>query len=341
MKILVTGGTGFIGSHTVVELQKKGYEVIIIDNLSNSNENVIDSIKAITGARPTLEVFDLSNSYETGVFFKKYTDIFAVIHFAAFKVMNESVNNPLAYYDNNLNSLLNILKEMNANKIYNIVFSSSCSVYGRPKETPVSEDAPIQIPSSPYGNTKQICEEIIADLVKVSKIKAINLRYFNPAGAHNSALIGELPIGVPTNLIPFITQTAVGLHKYLKVYGNDYKTPDGTAIRDYIHVVDVAKAHVIAVERMINEKIRKGVETFNLGMGVGHSVLEVINTFEKVSGQKLNYKYVDRREGDVDRIWADSRLSNKVLCWEAKLTLDQILKSALEWEVAYRALDND
>tara|TARA_B110000438_G_scaffold113056_1_gene110895 strand:+ start:417 stop:1433 length:1017 start_codon:yes stop_codon:yes gene_type:complete len=338
MKILVTGGTGFIGSHTVVELQNKGYEVIIVDNLSNSDAKILDSIEKITKIKPNLETFDLIDQKKTANFFKKHNDINGIIHFAAHKAVGESVKEPLKYYRNNIDSLINVLQAMQDHQIQNIVFSSSCTVYGKPDNLPVSEETPLPQSNSPYGNTKKISEEIIQDVVKETLVKAINLRYFNPIGAHDSALIGELPTGAPTNLLPFITQTAIGEHNHLKIYGNNYKTPDGTAIRDYIHVVDVAKAHVIAIERMINKKMKLSLETFNLGTGLGFSVLEVINTFEKISGLKLNYKYVDRREGDIDKIWADSRLSNNILGWKAEYNLEDMVRSAWKWEQAYKGV---
>jgi len=316
MKILVTGGTGYIGSHTVVELQNKGFDVVIVDNLSNSKKEVVDSIEKITGKKPLLEVFDLVDREKTADFFKRHSDIKGVIHFAAFKAVGESVQKPLMYYRNNL------------------VFSSSCTVYGQPDELPVSETAPIKKAESPYGNTKQIAEEILADTVKVEPLKTIALRYFNPIGAHDSALIGELPLGVPNNLVPFITQTAIGIRKQLSVFGDDYDTPDGTAIRDYIHVVDLAKAHVIAVNRMIDGKMKKDFEVFNLGTGNGYSVLEVIKSFEKMSGEKLNYKIVDRRPGDITKVWANPDFSNKELGWKAERGLDEMTLSAWKWEKA-------
>lgn len=336
MKILVTGGTGFIGSHTVVELQHKGYEVIIVDNLSNSDAKIIDSIEKITGIRPTLEVFDLINREKTADFFKRHSDLNGIIHFAAYKAVGESVQNPLMYYRNNLDSLVNILQAMQDNNIPNIVFSSSCTVYGQPEVLPVSERAPIQKAESPYGNTKQISEEIITDTVKVTDINAIALRYFNPIGAHESALIGELPIGVPNNLVPFITQTAIGLRQQLSVFGEDYNTHDGTAIRDYIHVVDLAKAHVVAIDRMVNKKMLKQMEIFNLGTGIGYSVLDVIKAFEKTSGLKLNYKIVARREGDIEKVWANPDFSNEVLGWKAERNLEEMVGSAWKWEQAFR-----
>lgn len=336
MKILVTGGTGFIGSHTVVELQNKGFEVVIVDNLSNSEAKIVDSIEKITGIRPTLEVFDLIDREKTADFFKRHNDLKGIIHFAAYKAVGESVQNPLMYYRNNLDSLVNILQAMHDNHIPNIVFSSSCTVYGQPEELPVSEKAPIQKAESPYGNTKQISEEIITDTVKVTDINAIALRYFNPIGAHPSALIGELPIGVPNNLVPFITQTAIGLREQLSVFGDDYQTPDGTAIRDYIHVVDLAKAHVVAIDRMINKKMLKQMEIFNLGTGIGYSVLDVIKAFEKTSGLTLNYKIVPRRAGDIEKVWANPDFSNEVLGWKAERNLEEMVSSAWKWEQAFR-----
>jgi UDP-glucose 4-epimerase len=337
MKILVTGGTGYIGSHTVVELQNKGFEVLIVDNLSNSSAGIVDKIEKITGIRPVLEVFDLSDSEKTADFFKRHNDIKGVIHFAAFKAVGESVEKPLMYYRNNLVSLMNILESMKKNGIRNFVFSSSCTVYGQPDTLPVSEKAPIKKAESPYGNTKQISEEIIQDTIRISDIHGIALRYFNPIGAHETALIGELPLGVPNNLVPFITQTAIGIRDHLKVFGNDYPTPDGTPIRDYIHVVDLAKAHVVAVNRMIQNKMKKVFEVFNLGTGKGYSVLEVIHTFEKVSGLKLNYKIVGRREGDIIEVWADPGFSNKELGWKAEKELDEMVASAWKWEQVCRA----
>ena len=334
MKILVTGGTGYIGSHTVVELQAKGIEVIIVDNLSNSTIDVLDNITKITGKKPLFEKFDLTDAEKTSAFFDLHKDINAVIHFAAFKAVGESVEFPLKYYRNNLVSLVNILQGMSDNGIRNIVFSSSCTVYGQPKTLPAREDTPIQAAASPYGNTKQISEEIIADTSASAQIDAILLRYFNPIGAHNSAIIGELPIGIPNCLMPYITQTAIGKREYLRVWGNDYQTPDGTAIRDYIHVVDLAKAHVIAVERMVQEKMKKRIEVFNLGTGNGFSVLEVIHSFERSTGVKLNYKFLDRRPGDIEKVWADTEFANTELGWKAEKTLDEMTASAWKWEKA-------
>jgi UDP-glucose 4-epimerase len=332
MKILVTGGTGYIGSHTVVELQLKGYEVIVVDNLSNSNENVLDGIAKITGIRPAFEKVDLSDPTPTASFFKRNQGIRAVIHFAAYKAVGESVEKPLMYYKNNLVALINILQGMSDHGIRNIVFSSSCTVYGQPDELPVKESAPIKTAASPYGNTKQISEEIIFDFSKVSDVQSILLRYFNPIGAHESSFIGELPIGTPNNLIPYITQTAIGKRDYLRVWGDDYKTPDGTAIRDYIHVVDLAKAHVIAVERMLNGGSKQKVEIFNLGTGQGYSVLEVVNSFGKMSGVKLDYKIMSRRPGDIEKVWADTEFANSELGWKAEKSLDEMTLSAWNWE---------
>ena len=337
MKILVTGGTGYIGSHTVVELQARGNEVIIVDNLSNSSIEVLDNITKISGKKPLFEKFDLTDPEKTGAFFNLHNDIRAVIHFAAFKAVGESVAFPLLYYRNNLVSLINILQGMIDNGIRDIVFSSSCTVYGQPEKLPAREDSPIQKAASPYGNTKQISEEIITDTSVNSDIQAVLLRYFNPIGAHESAIIGELPLGVPNCLMPYITQTAIGKRPFLRVWGNDYNTPDGTAIRDYIHVVDLAKAHVVAVERMLNGKTKKKVEIFNLGTGNGFSVLEVIQSFESSTGVKLDYRIMDRRPGDVEQVWADTDFANHELGWKAEKTLDEMTTSAWNWEKALAA----
>lgn len=332
-KILVTGGTGYIGSHTAVELINEGFEVVIVDNLSNSSVDMLDGIEKITGVRPAFEQFDLCDQAKTQALFAKYPDIEAIIHFAAYKAVGESVEKPLMYYRNNLVSLLNLLEVMNANPAISLVFSSSCTVYGQPDKLPVTEEAPIKKANSPYGNTKQIAEEIIQDAIVANpKVKAIALRYFNPIGAHSSALIGELPLGVPQNLVPFITQTAIGLRQQLSVFGNDYNTPDGSCIRDYIHVVDLAKAHVVAIKRLIENKGKENFEIFNLGTGNGVSVLEMVKTFEKVTGVKLNYKIVPRRPGDVEQVWSDTRIANEVLGWKAQSTLDETLLSAWKWE---------
>ena len=336
MKIVVTGGLGFIGSHTIVELQNKGFEVVIIDNLSNSDEKVLNGIHAITGKKVVFENIDLRDKNEVQEFFKKHSDINGVIHFAASKAVGESVENPLMYYENNINSLVYLLQELQKNNITNFIFSSSCTVYGQAESMPITENASLQKAASPYGNTKQIGEDIINDVAKVSSLQAIILRYFNPIGAHPSAEIGELPIGVPQNLVPYITQTAIGLRKELSVYGDDYPTVDGTCIRDYIHVVDLAKAHVIALERLLFDKNIDKVETFNLGTGTGSSVLEVIKSFEKVSQQKLAYKIVGRREGDITAAYANTEKANKILGWTAQSTLDEAILSAWNWEQKIR-----
>ncbi|HEY6915720.1 MAG TPA: UDP-glucose 4-epimerase GalE [Paludibacter sp.] len=332
-KILVTGGAGYIGSHTVVELQKVGFEVVIVDNLSNSNIDVLNGIEKITGIRPAFENIDCVDYVSMDRMFEKYKDIEAIIHFAASKAVGESVEKPLLYYRNNLVSLINLLQLMPIHKVKNIVFSSSCTVYGQPDVLPVTESAPIKAALSPYGNTKQIGEEIIRDTIHANPCyQSIILRYFNPIGAHASAEIGELPLGVPNNLLPFVTQTAIGIRKQLSVFGSDYNTPDGSCIRDYIHVVDLAKAHVIAVQRMLNEKTKSRVETFNLGTGRGLSVLEIIETFERVNGVKIPYKIVDRREGDIEKVWADPAYANNELGWTATETVEETLRSAWAWE---------
>lgn len=340
MKILVTGGTGYIGSHTVVELQNKGYEVVIVDNLSNSSVDVLDNIARITGVRPLFEQFDLTDAELTSSFFSRHADIQGIIHFAAFKAVGESVEQPLKYYHNNLLSLINILNGMIANKITDIVFSSSCTVYGQPEVLPAKEDTPVQKAMSPYGNTKQISEEIITDTSLNQPIRAILLRYFNPIGAHESAIIGELPLGVPNCLMPYITQTAIGIRPFLRVWGDDYNTPDGTAIRDYIHVVDLARAHVVAVERIAGKKMKKQVEIFNLGTGNGFSVLEVIQSFERSTGVKLNYEIRERRPGDIEQVWADTEFANRELGWKAEKTLDEMTFSAWKWEMALKERNN-
>jgi len=337
MKVLVTGGLGFIGSHTVVELQNEGFEVVIIDNLSNSSEEVLKGIVAITGKTPIFEKMDLREKAAVQNFFKKHNDVAGVIHFAASKAVGESVENPLLYYENNISSLVYILQELQQFPTANFIFSSSCTVYGEADKMPITEDAPIKVAMSPYGNTKQMGEEIITDAAKVTNINAILLRYFNPMGAHPSAEIGELPLGIPQNLIPFITQTGIGMRQELSVYGDDYPTPDGTCIRDYIHVVDLAKAHVIALQRLLNKKNLSKVETFNLGTGTGSSVLEVITTFEKVSGKKLPYKIVGRREGDIISAYANTDKANTVLGWKAQSTLEEALASAWKWELKIRS----
>ena len=335
--ILVTGGLGFIGSHTVVELQQAGYEVIIIDNLSNSSIEVLDRISKITGKKPIFEQIDLREKGKVQDFFQRYTSIEGVIHFAASKAVGESVEKPLLYYENNIASLIYILQELQKKEKSSFIFSSSCTVYGQADELPVSENAPFKQAESPYGNTKQINEEIIRDTCHISaNIKAISLRYFNPIGAHSSVLIGELPNGVPQNLVPYITQTAIGLRESLSVYGNDYPTPDGTCIRDYIHVVDLAKAHIAALERLLKENNESNYEVFNIGTGKGSSVLEVIKAFEKVTGQALPYKIVGRRAGDVVSAYANTYKANKELLWKAELTLEDALLSAWNWEKKLR-----
>jgi len=337
-KIIVTGGTGYIGSHTTVELIKEGFDVVIIDNLYNSEATVVDRIEQITGVKPVLEVFDVCDNEKLDRFFNKHNDSSAVIHFAAYKAVSESVNKPLDYYKNNLVSLINILNAMKHYGVPGLVFSSSCTVYGQPEKLPVTESSPLQPATSPYGNTKQMGEEIIRDTTFSDKnVKAIALRYFNPIGAHPSALIGELPRGVPENLVPFITQTGYGLRDELKVFGDDYNTPDGSCIRDYLHVVDLAKAHVVAVKRLIENRNKTNYEVFNLGTGNGVSVLEAIKSFEKVSGIKLKYKIVGRRPGDIEKIWADPSYANKELGWKTISTLDEAMKTAWEWEKNIRS----
>lgn len=337
MKILVTGGLGFIGSHTVVELQNEGFDVVIIDNLSNSSEKVMDGIVAITGKKPIFEKMDLREKAAVQDFFARHADVAGVIHFAASKAVNESVENPLLYYENNINTLVYILQELQKKESANFIFSSSCTVYGEAEKMPITESAPVQPALSPYGNTKQIGEEIITETCRVSGINSILLRYFNPIGAHPSANIGELPIGVPQNLVPYITQTGIGLRQQLSVYGDDYPTADGTCIRDYIHVVDLAKAHVVALQRLLEKKNTDKVETFNLGTGTGSSVLEVITTFEKVSGKPLPYQIVGRREGDIISAYANTDKANTVLGWSAKSTLEDGLASAWKWEQKIRS----
>lgn len=337
MKVLVTGGLGFIGSHTVVELQNEGFEVVIIDNLSNSSENVLDGIVAVSGKKPWFEKLDLREKASVQDFFKRHQDVAGVIHFAASKAVNESVENPLLYYENNINTLVYLLQELQAKPEACFIFSSSCTVYGEADTMPITEDAPIKPALSPYGNTKQIGEEIISETCKVTNIRSILLRYFNPIGAHPTAHIGELPIGVPQNLVPFITQTGIGLREKLSVFGDDYPTVDGTCIRDYIHVVDLAKAHVVALQRLLNKKNAEKVEVFNLGTGTGSSVLEVIQTFEKVSGKDLPYQIVGRREGDIISAYANTDKANEVLGWKAQSTLEQGLASAWKWEQKIRS----
>lgn len=339
-QILVTGGTGYIGSHTVVELQNAGYEVVIVDNLSNSGIEVLDGIEKITGIRPAFEQFDLIDRVRVEAFFNKYPKIEAIIHFAASKAVGESVEKPLLYYRNNLVSLINLLECQIKFGISNIVFSSSCTVYGQPDSLPVTETTPRKDTESPYGNTKRVNEDILRDAITANpEIKGIALRYFNPVGAHPSALIGELPLGIPANLVPFITQTAAGLREELKVFGNDYNTSDGSAVRDYINVVDLAKAHVIAVNRLLEKKNKAGYEIFNLGTGKGVSVLEAINAFEKATGVKLNYRIVDRRAGDIEKIWADTSYANEELGWKSETELEETMLSAWLWEKKIRGIE--
>lgn len=339
-RVLVTGGTGYIGSHTVVELMQHGYDVLIIDNLSNSNVDVLNGIADIVGKRPDFVHLDCTDAAALGELMSHYTDIQAVIHFAAYKAVGESVAQPLMYYRNNIMSLVTILEQMKLHNVHNIVFSSSCTVYGQPSEDhlPVDEAAPIQRSLSPYGNTKQINEEVIRDEAYADKsLKATILRYFNPIGAHPSAKIGELPNGVPSNLLPFVTQTAAGLRKQLKVYGNDYNTPDGSCIRDYIFVVDLAKAHVKALERMLNQQMVEQVEIFNLGTGRGLSVLEILKTFMRVTGIEIPYEIVGRREGDIEQVWAKPDKANLVLGWKADTPIEEVLLSAWNWEKKLRS----
>ena len=336
-RILVTGGTGYIGSHTVVELQNNGYEVVIVDNLSNSRADVVDSIEQISGIRPAFEEVDCLDYEGMDAVFTKYPGIKGIIHFAASKAVGESVEKPLKYYRNNLVSLINILELMPKHNVKGIIFSSSCTVYGQPDILPVTEAAPIKKAESPYGNTKQINEEIIRDTVASgSPINAVMLRYFNPIGAHPSALIGELPNGVPQNLIPYLTQTAIGIREKLSVFGDDYDTPDGTCIRDFIYVVDLAKAHVIAMNRILEDKQKESVEVFNIGTGRGLSVLELINAFEKSTGVKLNYQIVGRRAGDIVKVWADPTLANTELGWKADTPIEDTLRSAWNWQLHLR-----
>ena len=340
-QILVTGGTGYIGSHTVVELQQSGYNVIVVDDLSNSNIEVLDNIQKITGVRPGFELFNFSDYSKTYDFFQRNQDLIAIIHFAAFKAVGESVEQPLNYYRNNLFSLVNILECMKEFHIPNMVFSSSCTVYGQPDILPVTESTPRKDAESPYGNTKRVSEDILSDAIKAThEIRGIALRYFNPIGAHPSALIGELPLGVPNNLVPFITQTAAGIRDELRIFGDDYNTPDGSAIRDYINVVDLAKAHVVAIERLLNNKNINRYEVFNLGTGQGLSVLEIVSAFIRATGVNFRYKIVGRRPGDVEKIWADTKLANAELGWKAEKSLEETLISAWEWEKNVRNIES-
>jgi UDP-glucose 4-epimerase len=338
-KILVTGGLGYIGSHTAVELQNSGFEVIIIDNLSNSSLDVLEGIKNITNIAPTFEKIDLREKEAVRDFFQRQNDIYGVVHFAASKAVGESVKDPLHYYENNVSTLVYLLQECKSRSINNFIFSSSCTVYGEPDKLPITEAAPIKPALSPYGNTKQICEEIITDTCAISDIRSILLRYFNPIGAHDTAELGELPVGVPQNLVPFVTQTAAGVRAQLLVFGNDYPTPDGSNIRDYIHVVDLAKAHVTALNRLLSEKNLENLEVFNVGTGRGTSVLEVVTGFEKATNQKLNYKIVGRRAGDVVSVYADTAKANTVLGWSAEKTMEDALASSWKWEKKIRNIN--
>jgi len=334
MKVLVTGGTGYIGSHTVVELQEAGYEVVIADNLVNSEREVVGAIASITGKEPVFEETDLSDPGQTEDLFNRHHGIAAVVHFAALKAVGDSVKRPLEYYRNNIFSLINLLGSMKAHGCRHMVFSSSCTVYGQPDVLPVKESTPRKQAESPYGNTKKIAEDILSDEVAANGLHCIALRYFNPIGAHPSSLIGELPLGVPDNLVPYITQTAIGKREKLQVFGNDYNTSDGTPIRDYIHVVDLAGAHVVALSRMLNGKQKQPWEVFNLGTGNGFTVLEVIRSFEKISGLKLNFVFSGRRAGDIEKVWADTEYANAELGWKAVRGLDEMMKTAWDWELA-------
>ena len=340
-KILVTGGAGYIGSHTAVELIERGYEVVIIDDLSNSEETVLDGIESITGTRPDLAVFDICDEAKLELFFQAHPDIAAIIHFAAAKAVGESVSRPLHYYRNNILSLVNLLEVLPTTQAKGIVFSSSCTVYGQPDTLPVTEEEPVKKALSPYGNTKQICEEILQDAIASgADYRTIALRYFNPIGAHPSAKIGELPRGVPNNLVPFITQTGAGLREKIQIFGDDYNTPDGTCVRDYIHVVDLAKAHVIATERILKKTAPEQYEFFNLGTGKGSSVKEIVDTFEKVSGKELPKTISPRRAGDVEAVYADTRRANEVLGWKSELGLEEMISSAWAWEKNIRGIES-
>lgn len=335
--ILVTGGTGFIGSHTTVELQNAGYNVVIADDLSNSQIDVLDGIEKITGIRPAFEKVDLRDYAATESLFQKYPEISGIIHFAASKAVGESVEKPLMYYRNNIISLVNLLELMPKYNVKGIIFSSSCTVYGQPDVLPATEETPIKKAESPYGNTKQINEEIIQDTIRSgSPIRSIILRYFNPIGAHPTAYIGEMPTGVPQNLIPYLTQTAIGIREKLSVFGDDYDTPDGSCIRDYIYVVDLAKAHVCAMTRIMEDQTECPVEIYNIGTGKGTSVLELINAFERATGVKLNYQVVGRRAGDIEKVWGCVDKANQVLGWKADTPLEDVLASAWKWQVSLR-----
>lgn len=333
-KILVTGGVGFIGSHTVVELYNAGYQAIIIDNLNNSEAFILDRIEQITGEKPIFFQGDVCKAEDLQQVLNQHSDIAGVIHFAAYKAVGESVREPLKYYHNNVGGLVTLLQELQAKGINNIAFSSSCTVYGQPDVNPVTENSPIQKAASPYGNTKQICEDILTDTTKATSLKAIALRYFNPIGAHDSGLIGELPLGVPNNLIPFITQTAIGKREQLTIFGHDYNTVDGTCVRDYLHVVDLAKAHVRAIERLLNNETEEKLEIFNLGTGTGSSVKEVVDTFVAETGVNFNYTFGPRRDGDVEQVYADTTKANEVLGWKTERDLKNMLVTAWAWENA-------
>ncbi len=336
-RILVTGGLGFIGSHTVVELQQAGHEAIVVDDLSNTTEDVLDRIATITGTKPDFVRLDLKVKTDIQRLFDKYSNIDGIIHFAAFKAVGASVEKPLEYYENNISALVYLLQEMRDHHLNNLIFSSSCTVYGQAEKLPITEDSPVVPAMSPYGNTKQVGEEILQQAIDAHGFDVISLRYFNPIGAHPSAEIGEFPLGVPLNLVPFVTQTGIGLRDELAVFGEDYDTRDGTCIRDYIHVVDLARAHVVAVERLLNRKNQAPYEVFNLGTGTGSTVLEVISAFEKVAGQKLNYKIVSRRPGDVTAAYADTTRANNILGWKAEKTLEEAMADAWRWEKKIRA----
>ena len=337
-KVIVTGGTGYIGSHTAVELIVDGFEVVIIDNLYNSDITVLDGIQAITGIRPKFYDYDICDRSKLNEVFVAEGRIDAIIHFAAYKAVGESVHRPLDYYRNNLVSLMNLLDMMEQHSTPAMVFSSSCTVYGQPDRLPVTETSPVKEAESPYGYTKQAGEIIIRDTMAARKTqRAVSLRYFNPIGAHPTAYLGELPRGVPENLVPFITQTAIGLRDELRVFGNDYDTPDGSCIRDYLHVVDLAKAHVVALKRLIEEKNKENYEVFNLGAGTGVSVLEVIAAFERATGEKVKYSIAPRREGDIEKIWADPSLANRELNWKTEITLDEAMETAWRWEKKIRS----
>lgn len=337
LKIIITGGTGYIGSHTAVEFSNAGFDIVIIDNLSNSELSVLNGIEKITGKKPVFYNADVCDEEAINDILYTHKDAKAIVHFAAFKAVGESVEKPLMYYKNNIGGLVNILNNMTKYEIPNFVFSSSCTVYGQPQKLPVTEKSPIVKPESPYGNTKKISEEIITDTINSNNnLAAISLRYFNPIGAHPSALLGELPLGVPNNLLPFITQTAIGIRKKLMIFGDNYNTPDGTAIRDYINVCDLAKAHVAAVNRLVDRKNNERHEFFNIGTGKGNSVLEVVNEFISSTGQNLNYEIAERRAGDIEQVWADTTKANKILGWQANTPLDKTIKSAWNWEIELR-----